>query len=108
MNGYEHARISVGPTLLVIALDEREAAGIRTIDSARQLRLDQVADVMAIARRAEVAELSPAQAQVALEAALDAPARFGTVAYILSHAVLTMESRCSSVPRRPTCGCTSR
>ena len=35
---------------------------------------------MAIARRAEVAELSPAQAQVALEAALDARARFGTVA----------------------------
>ena len=34
VNGYEHARISVGPTLLVIALDEREAAGIRTVDSA--------------------------------------------------------------------------
>ena len=90
VNGYEHARISVLPTLLVIALDEREAAGIRTIDSVGQLRLDQAADVIAVARRAEVAELSPAQAQAELEAALDAPARFGTVAYILSHAVLTL------------------
>ncbi len=33
--GYPHARISLSPTLLIVALREDDAASVRTIDSVR-------------------------------------------------------------------------
>ena len=47
--GYPHARISLFPTLIIVALREGEPATIRTIDSVRQLRLDQASEVIAVA-----------------------------------------------------------
>ncbi len=63
---------------------------IRTIDSVRQLRLDQASEVIAIARSAERAELPPAVALAKLRQTLDSRPRFGPVAYIASHGVLTV------------------
>jgi uncharacterized membrane protein YjjP (DUF1212 family) len=88
--GFGHAHISVFPTLVVVALDDREAAGLRTIDSVRQLRLDQASEVIAVGRRAKAAELEPAEALERLAQILDEPARYGLVAYVASHAVLTI------------------
>jgi uncharacterized membrane protein YjjP (DUF1212 family) len=88
--GWEQARISVFPTLLVVALDEREAAGMRTIESWRELRLDQASEVIRVARRAEAAAIAPGDALAELERALVMPPRFGTAAYVGAHAVLTI------------------
>ena len=38
--GYPHARISLFPTLLIVALRDGETPRVGTIDSVRQLRLD--------------------------------------------------------------------
>src|SRR5262245_55595028 len=88
--GYEQAHISVFPTLLIVSLGDGEPAGIRTIDSIYQLPLDHTSEVFAIARRAEAGKLTPSEAHDALNAALVAPPRFGTVAYVASHGLLTI------------------
>jgi uncharacterized membrane protein YjjP (DUF1212 family) len=88
--GYEHAHISVFPTLLMVALEAGEPASLRTIDSFRQLRLDQASDVIRLARSAERAQIAPADALEQLAAILSTPPRFGAVAYIASHGVLTI------------------
>jgi uncharacterized membrane protein YjjP (DUF1212 family) len=89
-HGYPHARISLLPTLLMVALHDGEAASVRTIDSVRQLRLDQASEVFAIARRAERGEVAAREALSDLTRTLAAQPRFGTVAYIASHGVLTV------------------
>jgi uncharacterized membrane protein YjjP (DUF1212 family) len=48
--GYPRARISVLPTMLIVALDDGRPAGLRTIDSSRELRLDQASEVIHLAR----------------------------------------------------------
>ena len=88
--GYPQARLSVFPTLLIVALHEGEAASVRTIDSVRELRLDQASEVITIARRAETRELTPAAALSRLERTLATSPRFGPAAFIASHAVLTV------------------
>jgi uncharacterized membrane protein YjjP (DUF1212 family) len=88
--GFPDARISVLPTLLIVALGDGEAAGVRTIDSVHELRLGQTSQVIAIARRAEAGDLTPADALARLDDVLDASPRFGTVAYVASHGVLTI------------------
>ena len=88
--GYPHARISLFPTLIIVALREGEPATVRTIDSVRQLRLDQASEVIAVARRAERAELAPAEALAKLREILASRPRFGPTAYIASHGVLTI------------------
>jgi uncharacterized membrane protein YjjP (DUF1212 family) len=89
-HGWPRAHISVFPTLLVVSLDDGEPAGIRTIDSVHLLQLDQASEVIAVARRAEVAEIGPSDAREQLERALVMRPRFGTAAYIGAHAVLTV------------------
>jgi uncharacterized membrane protein YjjP (DUF1212 family) len=88
--GDEQAHISRFPTLLIVSLGDGEPAGIRTIDNIYQLPLDHTSEVFAIARRAQAGEPTPSEAQAALDAALVAPPRFGTVAYIASHGMLTI------------------
>ena len=88
--GYPHARISLFPTLVIVALREREPATVRTIDSVRQLRLDQASEVIAVARRTERAEVAPAEALAKLREILASRPRFGPTAYIASHGVLTI------------------
>jgi len=89
-HGYERARISVFPTLLIIAVDEEHPAGLRTIDSTRHLRLDQSTEVIRVARAAQATDISPAEARAQLQRAFAMSPRFGTVAYVLSHAVATV------------------
>src|SRR5690349_3742828 len=60
--GYEHAHISVLPTLLMVALREGDPAAVRTINSFGQLRLDQSSGVIRVARSAEAGEISPSDA----------------------------------------------
>ncbi len=88
--GYEHAHISVLPTLLMVALREGDPAGVRTIDSFGQLRLDQSSAVIRVARSAEAGEVRPSDALADLHHALEMPPRFGTVLFIASHALLTL------------------
>jgi len=49
--GYDNAAISVLPTLLVVSLRDGRSGAVKTIDSIRQLRLDQSSQVIAIARQ---------------------------------------------------------
>ena len=88
--GYPHARISLFPTLIIVALRDGEPATVGTIDSVRQLRLDQASEVIAVARRTERAELAPAEALAKLREILASRPRFGPTAYIASHGVLTI------------------
>jgi uncharacterized membrane protein YjjP (DUF1212 family) len=89
-HGFERARVSVFPTLLIVLLVEDEPAGVRMIDSIRQLPLDQASAVIGIARRAEAALIGPAEAVAELERALTAPPRFGSGAVIAAHGILTV------------------
>jgi hypothetical protein len=57
--GYERARISVLPTLLIVAMDPRQPASLRTVDSFRQLRLDQASAVICLAESAETGTVAP-------------------------------------------------
>jgi uncharacterized membrane protein YjjP (DUF1212 family) len=88
--GYERAHISVFPTLLMVSLGDGQPASVRTIDSFRQLRLDQASAVIRLARSAERAEIAPPDALERLAGIFNTPSRFGTVAYIASHGVLTV------------------
>src|SRR3954452_15661031 len=88
--GYPQARISAGPTLLIVTLGGADPAGIRTIDSFRQLSLDQASQVIPLARSAGRREVPPDAARVTLRRILAAPPRFGAVAGVLAHGVLTV------------------
>jgi uncharacterized membrane protein YjjP (DUF1212 family) len=88
--GFPHARISAFPTVLIVGLQEDKPAGIRTIDSFAQLRLDQASDVIRLARAAESAHVPPSDAMTKLRRMLNARPRFGLAANIASHAVLTV------------------
>lgn len=89
-HGFGRARVSVFPTMLIVLLVEDQPAGVRMIDSIRQLPLDQASQVIGIARRAEAATIDPAEAIAELERALAAPPRFGVAVVIVAHAVLTV------------------
>jgi len=88
--GYGDARISLSPTLLIVTLHDDEVAAIRTIESFRELRLDQASEVIGVARSAEAAEITSGEALDKLDSALEMPSRFGTASFIASHAVLTL------------------
>src|SRR5262249_42972833 len=77
-------------TLLIVGLGEGHgAAGIRTIDSFRQLRLDQASAVIRLSERASAGAVGPGEARRGLEETLPAPPRFRVAAG-------------SPPPRRPT------
>jgi uncharacterized membrane protein YjjB (DUF3815 family) len=88
--GYGDAHISVLPTFLLVRLHEDAPVGIKSIDTVRQLRLDQSSEVIGVARRAEQADIEPSAALTALGRALSAPPRFDTAARIASHGLLTV------------------
>jgi uncharacterized membrane protein YjjP (DUF1212 family) len=88
--GFPHARISAFPMVLIVGLKADKPAGIRTIDSFAQLRLDQASDVIRLARAAESAQVPPSDAMTKLRRILHAGPRFGLAASIASHAVLTV------------------
>jgi uncharacterized membrane protein YjjP (DUF1212 family) len=88
--GFPLARISVFPTLLIVGLGDGGATGVRTIDSFRQLRLDQASAVIHLARAAAAGRLAPLEASAELERILRAAPRFGVAASIVSHGVLTV------------------
>jgi len=88
--GFRGARVSLLPTLLIVALRPRAPAALATIDSSRQLRLDQASGVILLARAATGGELAPAQARRRLTEILAAPPRFGGVARVVAHAALTV------------------
>ena len=88
--GYSRARISVLPTMLIVALDDGKPAGLRTIDSFRALRLDQASEVIHLARRAESGRHAPSESLDELHRILRARPRFGTAARVAAHGVLTV------------------
>jgi uncharacterized membrane protein YjjP (DUF1212 family) len=85
--GYPYARITLFPTLIIIALRDGDPATIETIDNVRQLRLDQASEVIAVARRTERAEFAPAEALAKLREIMASRPRFGPTADIASHGV---------------------
>jgi uncharacterized membrane protein YjjP (DUF1212 family) len=88
--GFPGARISVFPTLLIVGLGDGVAAGVRTIDSFRQLRLDQASAVIRLAQAAADARIGPPEAQAELARILRTAPRFGVAASIVSHGVVTV------------------
>ncbi|HEY2650575.1 MAG TPA: threonine/serine exporter family protein [Solirubrobacteraceae bacterium] len=90
--GYGHSdiHVSLGPTLLMVRVNEGHTLGSRTIDSTHQLRLDQASEVIRVARSAEAAEVPPAEAASRLERALRMKPRFGPSVTIASYALLTL------------------
>ena len=91
-HGYEHAHISVLPTFLIVLLRAGEPAGVRSVDTGRELRLDHASAVIQIARRAETAELEPSQSLADLGRALASQSRFTVSARIAAHSLLTVGS----------------
>ena len=88
--GYKRARISVFPTVLVVGLGDGSGVDLRTIDSVRQLRLDQATEVIDLAEKAERGEIGAAGAVANLRKIVEQRSRFGTVAFIVSHGVVTI------------------
>jgi uncharacterized membrane protein YjjP (DUF1212 family) len=88
--GYPRAEVSVLPTLLMVTLESGRPAGVSEIDSVGQLTLGQASEIIAIARRAETGKVTPAEASDQIAATLREPPRFGHLASIASHAVLTV------------------
>jgi uncharacterized membrane protein YjjP (DUF1212 family) len=87
--GHPDAIVAVLPTVLIVAIGGHTAQ-LELIDSSTQLRLDQSSEVIAVARDAEVAAVSPGEAMTRLGEILAEPPRFGAVAYVAAHAVLTI------------------
>ncbi len=88
--GFPHARVSVLPTLLIVALHPRESAAMATIDSSRALRLDQASGVIRLAREAADDGVAPGPARDRLREILATPPRFGVAARVAAHAALTV------------------
>jgi uncharacterized membrane protein YjjP (DUF1212 family) len=88
--GYEDAHISVLPTYLIVLLHDGDPPGVRSIDTGRQLRLDQASAVIRVARQAETGSIDPSRALAALDHALAAPSRFHDPARIAAHGLLTV------------------
>jgi hypothetical protein len=66
--GYSDVHVSLGPTLWMVRVTGDHSIGSRTIDSMRQLRLDQASEVIRIARSAGAADVSPSEAASRLSA----------------------------------------
>src|SRR3954447_13286919 len=88
--GFDDVAISVLPTFLMVSLHDGGSPRMRTIDSIRQLRLDQASQVIAIARECEQGLLDPAEAATSLRRTFARAPRFGIVAYVAAHALLTL------------------
>jgi uncharacterized membrane protein YjjP (DUF1212 family) len=89
-HGYPDAHVVVLPTVVIVALAPDDAPGLRTLDSFSQLRLDQASQVIRLARRAESPGVDAHAALAELEGILASRPRFGAIAHIASHAVLTL------------------
>jgi uncharacterized membrane protein YjjP (DUF1212 family) len=89
--GAPHARVSVTPTYLVVALKPGLPATLEPTGQLRGgLRLDQTAALFEVLRAAEGGGLPPAQGSRQVRAVVDMPPRFGRIVRVLGHAVLTV------------------
>lgn len=88
--GRPDARVSAGPTMLLVALGEQAPAGVREVDSTRSLRLDQASAVIHLADHIETSDIGAAEAVARLDAVLAMAPRHGAVVSILSHGALTV------------------
>jgi uncharacterized membrane protein YjjP (DUF1212 family) len=89
--GAPHARFSVLPTYLVVALEPGRPA---TLEPTRQLRgglrLDQTSALFAVLKAAERTEMRPEDGSRRIRAIVDSGPRFGSVVTLFGHLMLTV------------------
>lgn len=89
--GTPDARITVLPTFVVLSLEPTRPATLEPTKQLRGvLRLDQTAALFELLRRAERAEVAPAQGAAQISEIVTMAPRFGPVVTILGHVVLTV------------------
>ena len=88
--GAPHARVSVLPTYLVLAMEPGRPATLEPTQQLRGgLRLDQTAAVYEVLRAAEQGRTPPVAGSRRVRAIVDMPPRFSPAVQVLGHAVLT-------------------
>jgi uncharacterized membrane protein YjjP (DUF1212 family) len=89
--GAPEARITVLPTFVVLSLEPTRPATLEPTKQLRGvLRLDQTAALFELLRRAERAEILPAEGTVRIAEIVAMRPRFGHVLTIFGHVVLTV------------------
>lgn len=98
-NAYGHpdARVAVLPTVVAVAGGPREPAALATVDTdgslgsaGPQLRLDQITEVLHIARAAAAGEMPVDRGVAALERVHEMPSRYNPLVTILGYVVVTL------------------
>jgi uncharacterized membrane protein YjjP (DUF1212 family) len=88
--GVGNARIIVLPTAIFVTIEDgHEDRAVLSEGPRQNLRLDQVADVYALAGEAQRGTLDPADGLSRLDDVLKRPSRFNPIVVVLGHAILT-------------------
>jgi len=89
--GIDDARIVVLPTAIFVTIEDgRDDRAVLSEGPRQNLRLDQVADVYALASEAQRGALDPADGLHRLAEVLSRPSRFNPIVVVLGHAILTI------------------
>jgi uncharacterized membrane protein YjjP (DUF1212 family) len=90
-NGARRSRVVAFPTAIFISLYEGADERVTLAEAPTQtLRLDQIADVYALGAAAQRGDASPREGLQQLSEALRKPPRFGPLASILGHVILSV------------------
>jgi uncharacterized membrane protein YjjP (DUF1212 family) len=90
-NGAGDARIVVFPTMLIVALGRAKRATVEVIPQfTGTLRLDQIAALYEVVKRAELGRVTPEDGLDELRAVRAMPPRFGPAITILGYALMTV------------------
>jgi len=89
--GMRRSRIVAFPTAILISVHDSDREHVTISEGPLQgLRLEQIADVYHLGEAAQKAQITPQEGMERLSAILRAPARFGAVATIVGHIILTV------------------
>jgi uncharacterized membrane protein YjjP (DUF1212 family) len=90
-HGVRRARVVAFPTALFITVQDGAEERVTLAEAPTQtLRLDQIADVYSLGEKAQVGEVTPPAGLERLTAILRQPPRFGPVAAVVGHAILSV------------------
>jgi uncharacterized membrane protein YjjP (DUF1212 family) len=91
VNGARRSRVVAFPTAIFISLYEGPAERVTLAEGPTQtLRLDQIADVYSLGVAAQRGEASPREGLQRLGEALRKPPRFGVIASVIGHVILSV------------------
>lgn len=90
-NGAPNARIVVLPTALIVALDRAHRATVESIPQRTgTLRLDQIAALYEIVKKAERARITPHDGRIGIAAIREMKPRYGALITVLAYTAMTV------------------